>query len=353
MKLKRCPNLHYYDGDKYDRCPHCAGASEPAPAPKPIIEPAPEPVQEKPAAAAAEPKPIPVPVPAPAAKPEQPVISDTPAPAVIPKPSEAAPAPVKQEAPKPAASEDVWVCSCGAENKGRFCYQCGSPKPQPKPEPVKEPEPEPVQDNTWTCACGAVNEGRFCSECGAPRPEAKPAAPAAEPVPVQEIKQEIPQPAAEPEKTLTEQISEAKFIGTAEEARSKANSRADEGVTQVIFDEIDDDLVIAWLAVVNTSSRGKIFTLSRPRNTVGRSDPEHPVDIDLRNDRGVSRGAQAMIVYDPLNKKFFLQSTGGKTFVYVNKELLLDHTELKAYDIIKVGETDLVFVPLCTDKFTW
>lgn len=53
-------------------------------------------------------------------------------------------------APKPA--KDTWVCRCGAVNGGKFCSECGSPKPA---------------DNTWVCRCGAVNTGKFCSECGA------------------------------------------------------------------------------------------------------------------------------------------------------------------------------------------
>ena len=36
MKLKRCPNMHYYDEDKYPQCPHCgASASAPKAEPKP------------------------------------------------------------------------------------------------------------------------------------------------------------------------------------------------------------------------------------------------------------------------------------------------------------------------------
>ena len=56
--------------------------------------------------------------------------------------------------PKP---ENGWTCSCGTKNTGRFCSQCGSPKPQ---------APEP-----WTCSCGTKNTGRFCSQCGSPKPE--------------------------------------------------------------------------------------------------------------------------------------------------------------------------------------
>ncbi len=54
--------------------------------------------------------------------------------------------------PKPVA--DTWVCRCGATNTGKFCSECGSPKPD---------------DGSWVCRCGATNTGRFCSECGNPR----------------------------------------------------------------------------------------------------------------------------------------------------------------------------------------
>ncbi|MDO4294602.1 MAG: SPFH domain-containing protein [bacterium] len=50
-----------------------------------------------------------------------------------------------------------WQCSCGAVNTGRFCSECGKPKPQVV--------------GSWQCSCGAVNTGRFCSECGKPKPQ--------------------------------------------------------------------------------------------------------------------------------------------------------------------------------------
>lgn len=46
-----------------------------------------------------------------------------------------------------------WTCECGAANTGKFCTECGKPRPQA----------------SWTCSCGAVNTGKFCSECGKPR----------------------------------------------------------------------------------------------------------------------------------------------------------------------------------------
>ena len=54
----------------------------------------------------------------------------------------------------PAAPQGGWKCACGAENSGKFCAECGAPKPQ---------------NEEWTCACGAKNKGKFCAECGAKR----------------------------------------------------------------------------------------------------------------------------------------------------------------------------------------
>ena len=71
-------------------------------------------------------------------------------------PQQAAPA----AAPTQAAPENGWTCACGTTNTGKFCANCGSPKPE-----------QPVG---WTCSCGAVNKGKFCAECGKPKPASEP-----------------------------------------------------------------------------------------------------------------------------------------------------------------------------------
>ncbi len=64
-------------------------------------------------------------------------------------------------APAPAApAADSWTCACGTTNTGKFCLECGKPKPAPA--------------EGWTCKCGAVNQGKFCQECGAPKPAGAP-----------------------------------------------------------------------------------------------------------------------------------------------------------------------------------
>ena len=59
----------------------------------------------------------------------------------------------QQPAPAPAAG--AWKCACGAEKTGKFCMECGKPKPE----------------ESWKCPqCGTENRGKFCSECGARKP---------------------------------------------------------------------------------------------------------------------------------------------------------------------------------------
>lgn len=53
-----------------------------------------------------------------------------------------------------------WTCKCGhTDNRGKFCMECGSPKPS---------------EAGWTCSCGAVNQGKFCTNCGSKKPVGAP-----------------------------------------------------------------------------------------------------------------------------------------------------------------------------------
>lgn len=54
---------------------------------------------------------------------------------------------------------ETWNCTCRyTGNTGKFCVECGSPKPA----------------DGWVCSCGAVNKGKFCSECGQKKPAGEP-----------------------------------------------------------------------------------------------------------------------------------------------------------------------------------
>ena len=93
----------------------------------------------------------------------------------------------KQEQSALASDPDAWKCACGTVNKGKFCLECGKPKPAPagawKCSCGAENtgkfcsqcgKAKPADTAGWTCSCGAVNKGKFCPECGKPKPKDAP-----------------------------------------------------------------------------------------------------------------------------------------------------------------------------------
>ena len=69
----------------------------------------------------------------------------------------------QQAAPQQSAPQggaDSWKCSCGANASGKFCPECGKPKP--------------AAGGFWTCSCGTQNKGKFCSNCGSKKPAGAP-----------------------------------------------------------------------------------------------------------------------------------------------------------------------------------
>lgn len=64
----------------------------------------------------------------------------------------------QQQAQQQQAAQSAvnsWRCSCGAMAAGKFCSECGAPRPV---------------DDRWMCSCGTMNKGKFCQNCGAKNP---------------------------------------------------------------------------------------------------------------------------------------------------------------------------------------
>lgn len=108
--------------------------------------------------------------------------------------------------------------------------------------------------------------------------------------------------------------------------------------------------VVGWLVCVEGTCKGESFSLKTGRNFVGRGSD---MDIVLRDDRGVSRKRHAIIVYEPRENVFIAQTGDSRELFYVNDEVVLDHVALQSYDVLSIGNTKLLFIALCGEKFKW
>ena len=110
------------------------------------------------------------------------------------------------------------------------------------------------------------------------------------------------------------------------------------------------DPVVGWLACVASPSRGKSYTVRGGVNSIGRSER---MDIVITGDLKISAENHAKISYSDKHNRFNLLPGEGRNIVYLNDEEVFTPMPLKAYDLIDFGETKLLFVPLCGEKFTW
>lgn len=117
------------------------------------------------------------------------------------------------------------------------------------------------------------------------------------------------------------------------------------------FDAIDAEPVTGWLVCIEGKKNfGKDFKLKVGGNFIGRASE---MDVCLAGDSSVSRLKHAVVLYEPKNNVFILQPGESRQLTYLNENVVLAPTEIKTNDIIQVGDTKLMFIPCCTDKFKW
>ena len=96
--------------------------------------------------------------------------------------------------------------------------------------------------------------------------------------------------------------------------------------------------------------RGRDYRLRTAKNFIGRA-PE--MDICIANDEAVSRSKHAAVAFEPEQKKFWLLPGDAQGLVYLNGDVVHTPTELDTDDVVKVGQTSLMFVPFCGERFQW
>ena len=107
---------------------------------------------------------------------------------------------------------------------------------------------------------------------------------------------------------------------------------------------------VGWFVIINGKERGRSVELKAGRNFIGRGASN---DVVLSGDSTISREKHAILIYEPRSSAFLIQPGESRELFYLNDEVVLDAKAIKAYDILNLGKTKLVFIPFCGDAFRW
>jgi hypothetical protein len=108
---------------------------------------------------------------------------------------------------------------------------------------------------------------------------------------------------------------------------------------------------VGWLVVWVGEGQGISHNLFPGLNKIGRGDK-----CDVRVDHGdssISREGHVGVTYDEEAHDFTVVNNGSKNPPRINKVAIHTQGELKSGDILKIGKTELVFVPFCSPERNW
>ena len=128
-------------------------------------------------------------------------------------------------------------------------------------------------------------------------------------------------------------------------------SEADRGKTVgIIKKKIGIDPAVGFLVCISGPHRGADYKLVAGRNFIGRAAA---MDVSLADDDTVSRESHALVTYDVKHNQFSLSPGQVRGITYCNDEQVEMVRPLRAYDVIEVGKSQLLFLPLCGNRFQW
>lgn len=109
--------------------------------------------------------------------------------------------------------------------------------------------------------------------------------------------------------------------------------------------------VVGWVVCIEGVERGQDYQIRSERNFIGRSEDMH---ITIKGDQKISRRNHAIISYNPKERNFVMIPGADTTgIVYINGEAVYSPTGLTPYDVIEMGDSKFIFIPLCGQHFEW
>ena len=111
-----------------------------------------------------------------------------------------------------------------------------------------------------------------------------------------------------------------------------------------------NDPVVGWFVCLTGPDRGRDFRLHAEKNFVGRSPL---MDVCLAGDESVSRDRHALVIFDPKKQVFWAMPGEASGLVYLNGDIVHSPVQMRRDDVLEVGQTKLVLIPFCGEKYSW
>lgn len=112
--------------------------------------------------------------------------------------------------------------------------------------------------------------------------------------------------------------------------------------------------VSGWLVIIDGPGKGRDYRLIQGENKIGRDTAmEVCLDFGKDSDGSVSRDSHAVVVYDNNSNEFFVERGSSRNLPTVNGKTVRRDQDLQPGDQIQLGNTTLMFVPLCGESFKW
>ena len=323
--VKKCINAHFYDGDKFPVCPHCGAPDENAAAasvPQPHQGTQNVPFYHQP--------------------PQPPTAAD----------DEDATIPLafyqrNGRSPVPAAA----AASALQENSAEQSDQTELTPPAASTE-------IPVVAQSPVIAAPAPSQ-RMYNPLLPPLQREAPEAPQATPAPWQAPQTETTQPTPAPWQAPQAEAPQpdtsfAKPETTPAAPSEQTEADTDRETTDLIVETSEDEQTeevyagktTGWLVALSGAHYGESFELKSGSNAIGAVNAA----ITLNGDDSIS-GIHAEVSFDAKQNAFFAKPCEGSLFV--NDQPVDESVCLKAYDQLTLGQTKLLFFPLCGEDFSW
>jgi hypothetical protein len=118
----------------------------------------------------------------------------------------------------------------------------------------------------------------------------------------------------------------------------------------VVQQQLGIDPVVGWLVCIEGPDRGRDYRIRSGRNFIGRADHMH---ICIHGDTTISREKHAVLSYDPKHRTFRIAPGDSTGLTYRNGEPVDVPVALSERDVVELGQSRLLFVPLCGSQFEW